>query len=455
MNSQLIDGVTINVSYSHNNKTKKNGPIYHGDITIKNISPSVTQKELIRYFEPFGSINSFKIPTKNGEAYGVAYIQYSSNKDAMKAISEMNGKKIDGQIIKVIKHLPKSRNNETNINLFIKSGLPLQIKTKEDLIDWLNDTFSKEGNPNDNLSSKINKTILLLQPNDEENREAILTFSNFRYLKNAMNILKLHGVKCHPESDRQKIQQLNKIKSCWNNSKDKKYSNSIYIRNFPNNFTEKDLEREFWTYQDYRKTVLKEADDGYSYAFIGFKSQKSTIKALENSCLIYFENEENESSKKWGNITQLFASLRSKNKGKINEKDKHKIDQIKKNIVSKFGKNSINFHRFIHLSASQKICLFENDKLLKKWNDQCSSLASKYTVNEEESVEIEEEDEDDDNFDENEKIEIDDDDDDFDENSEENDDDDDSDVDKNDDDDDDFDNDVNNEDVDDSDDDLD
>ena len=125
----------------------------------------------------------------------------------------------------------------------------------------------------------------MLHPNEFEFREAILTFTNTKFLKNAMNILNLHGVKCHPETNQQKIKQLSINAACWNNDKNKKNLCSIYVSNFPQTFNEKDLERCFWSFKDFKQTTLKSSSTGLKYAFVSFKSEKGANKAINKSSM--------------------------------------------------------------------------------------------------------------------------------------------------------------------------
>ena len=69
-----------------------------------------------------------------------------------------------------------------------------------------------------------------------------------------------------------------------------KNNNSIYVRNFPENFTEKDAQRLFWTFKEYNNCAFKESIT-YNYAFVNFNSIMGVQQAIKRSVLIYFQDE--------------------------------------------------------------------------------------------------------------------------------------------------------------------
>lgn len=368
MNSYLLDGIQIRVLFSEPNfeKIRSN---FNENITIQNISPLIKQKTLIDMFKEYGEIFSCKIPKgKDGELFGVAYIQYTEQRFAQAAIAAMNGKEINGQIITVKKYNPLDRSP----NLFIKQGIPLEIATNKDLINWLEQIFSENGKQNQ-IFANIDKTVLLLLPDNPNFRQAFVTFLDCKLVNDAMKELRSHGLKCEHVATSEKIKRMKNNSEYWDKVRREKMSHIIYIKNFPEDFNKKNIENLFSNYPDYEKCDLKSTTD-YPYAFIHFTSKKAAINAIENSTLICFEpnkNEEKESSP-----NQLFVSYYvekgDKNKNKTNENHQSKINerQLGKKVIFSYGKESIQCHRFTQLSPEQINALAENEELYNKWANQ-------------------------------------------------------------------------------------
>ena len=78
------------------------------NIYIKNLADSVTDDVLRRAFDEFGTITSAKVMfTTQGTSRGFGFVCYSSHDEANKAISEMQGKNLDGKPIAVSIAQPK------------------------------------------------------------------------------------------------------------------------------------------------------------------------------------------------------------------------------------------------------------------------------------------------------------------------------------------------------------
>ncbi|KAH7720565.1 hypothetical protein AAVH_11896 [Aphelenchoides avenae] len=60
-------------------------------LLVKNLHPKVTAEMLTKIFHPFGELRSVEIAMKNGESRGFAHVEYVNVKEAMTALSKMNG----------------------------------------------------------------------------------------------------------------------------------------------------------------------------------------------------------------------------------------------------------------------------------------------------------------------------------------------------------------------------
>ncbi len=106
MNGYLMDGreLIVQIAQPREERTN-NGQTETNRIFIGNVSPSTSIEEIVQEFKAFGEIkDSYKPEGKN-----FAFITFANGEEAQKAISEMNGKEIAGQMIEVNLARPKVR----------------------------------------------------------------------------------------------------------------------------------------------------------------------------------------------------------------------------------------------------------------------------------------------------------------------------------------------------------
>ena len=72
-------------------------------IYVGNLAREVTDKDLIKTFEPFGKVKSAEINMNHetGLSNGFAYVEMAKDKEAKTAIKELNGKKLKKQAMEV------------------------------------------------------------------------------------------------------------------------------------------------------------------------------------------------------------------------------------------------------------------------------------------------------------------------------------------------------------------
>ena len=106
------------------------------NVFVKNLGPSFTNKILYDLFKDFGEIFSVRLAQDyKGASKGYGYIQYCNVEDANKAISEMNGKEIEGrELIVSLYKVGEHRNLDPQqfTNIFVKN-LPSGIVNDEGL----------------------------------------------------------------------------------------------------------------------------------------------------------------------------------------------------------------------------------------------------------------------------------------------------------------------------------
>jgi RNA recognition motif-containing protein len=81
---------------------RKSKEIYM-NIYVGNMSTDTTEDDLRQAFEAFGKVISIKILRNRatGESNGIGFVGMSDSDEAQKAISELNGKDLQGNTIKV------------------------------------------------------------------------------------------------------------------------------------------------------------------------------------------------------------------------------------------------------------------------------------------------------------------------------------------------------------------
>lgn len=73
------------------------------NILIRNLTKSVTEKELFLLFQPFGEIRSYNIVTEetSGQSKGFGFVDMPERDEGAAAIKSLNGKIVRGQKIRV------------------------------------------------------------------------------------------------------------------------------------------------------------------------------------------------------------------------------------------------------------------------------------------------------------------------------------------------------------------
>ena len=82
------------------------------NIYVGNLSSEVTEEDLRQACEAFGNVTSVKIITDKftGESRGFGFVEMPSNAEAQSVISDLNGKELKGQALKVNEAKPRPDN---------------------------------------------------------------------------------------------------------------------------------------------------------------------------------------------------------------------------------------------------------------------------------------------------------------------------------------------------------
>ncbi len=79
------------------------------NIYVGNLSSEVTEEDLQKAFEAFGTVTSAKIITDkfSGISRGFGFVEMSTKAEAHAAINDLNGKELKGQTLKVNEARPR------------------------------------------------------------------------------------------------------------------------------------------------------------------------------------------------------------------------------------------------------------------------------------------------------------------------------------------------------------
>ncbi len=79
------------------------------NLYVGNMSFQTTEQELRSIFEPYGEITRIQVMTDRdtGQARGFAFVELADDGEAAKAITELNGKELDGRALNVNEARPK------------------------------------------------------------------------------------------------------------------------------------------------------------------------------------------------------------------------------------------------------------------------------------------------------------------------------------------------------------
>ncbi len=73
------------------------------NLFVRNLAYSVTEEKLREEFESIGAVESARVilDRDTGRSRGFGFVQFANQEDGQKAISELDGKEIDGRAISV------------------------------------------------------------------------------------------------------------------------------------------------------------------------------------------------------------------------------------------------------------------------------------------------------------------------------------------------------------------
>ncbi|CRG93965.1 polyadenylate-binding protein, putative [Plasmodium gallinaceum] len=260
------------------NKMEWNKNFQSNSIFVYNFPNEWMENDLKKNFMIFGTINNIIID-KDINVY--AFIQFNEPESPQKAIEVMNGKEINGKILKV-----------TSRKVVDEC---LDINTAKI------DSQQKSQSSNDNKKTTLFVFYLPPHWNDQDLYDKFKTFGNLEsatVAKKNDKTSKGYGfvVYTDPHSAALAISNMNKVevytgkrlkvllKSNSNETNKKKIKPgcTIFVFYLPNDWSDKDLKRHFSHYGNIIGATIKRETNGKSrgYGFINFENQQSAINAV-------------------------------------------------------------------------------------------------------------------------------------------------------------------------------
>lgn len=187
-----------------------------GRVIVRNLVFTLGKKQIQKLFQPFGEIVEINLPMNNtnNENKGFAFVQFKTRKEALKAISKLNGTTFKSRVIAVDLSVPKTvykahegkaeKDNEEDIEevkmdteeVEVEQAKPQVKKAKKDKAKV--DDSKEKANPDKSPATKKKankfdeKTTLFVRnisfdTTEEDFKEYFSTYGEINYAKLCMN----------------------------------------------------------------------------------------------------------------------------------------------------------------------------------------------------------------------------------------------------------------------------
>eukprot|EP00045_Choanoeca_perplexa_P007338 m.66003 g.66003 ORF g.66003 m.66003 type:complete len:567 (-) comp14031_c0_seq1:100-1800(-) len=275
-----LGGRPMRISWCQRDPTKRRTGV--GNIFIRNLHESIDDRALHDTFATFGTIASCKVVTdKDGKSRGFGFVQYETPKDAETAIEKVNGKLIKDLKVYVAKFKTrKQRMDEFEAmkknfkNVFVKE-LPDDI-TEEEFVS----IFSEFGEISSSKLMKVegrdNKPIGFVAYNESSHAQAAVTKMHEQDLRGHT----LYVARAQTKAERMAL--LRREHEKRKRAMQSKYQGgNLYVRGFPEDFTEEDLRQAFSSHGTITsiKIAKHEDDSSKGFGFVCFSSNEEAVQA--------------------------------------------------------------------------------------------------------------------------------------------------------------------------------
>jgi polyadenylate-binding protein len=281
VNGALVHGKPCRVMWSQRDPaSRKSGK---GNVFIKNLEKSITQKQLLETFEQFGKILSCKIETdEKGESKGYGYIQFASDEDGEAAISGVNGMMLKDKVVFVGPFM--SRKERESSGTFMQKFTNVYVKNLPE--EWddmkLTEMFEKYG-----------ETTSVLLRTDDQGKSRGFGFVNFKEPEGAqkaveeLNGKEIEGKELFVGRAQKKSERQNDLRAQFEQRRQERLSKyegvNLYVKNIDDDVDDDKLREMFEPFGTISSTkVMRDQKSGASrgFGFVCFASPDEATKAV-------------------------------------------------------------------------------------------------------------------------------------------------------------------------------
>lgn len=281
VNGALVRGKPCRVMWSQRDPaSRKSGK---GNVFIKNLEKSITQKQLLETFEQFGKILSCKIETdEKGESKGYGYIQFASDEDGESAISGVNGMMLKDKVVFVGPFL--SRKDREQNEDFVQRFTNVYVKNLPDEYDdvKLTELFEKYGD-----------TTSVLLAADDAGKSRCFGFVNFKEPESAskaveeLNGKEIDGKELFVNRAQKKGERQTELRHQFEQRRQERLSKyegvNLYVKNIDDDVDDDKLREMFEPFGTISSTkVMRDQKTNASrgFGFVCFASPDEATKAV-------------------------------------------------------------------------------------------------------------------------------------------------------------------------------
>lgn len=230
----------------------------HPQLFIGDVNPLVTENDLFQLLNSFGSIHYIRLIRSPNSKFnlGFALVSFKDPESSSKARRELNGYNLKGNHIRVVMY---TRDRVPEANIFVKF-FPERVSTKE-----LEDRFSLFGNI---ISSKISY--------DEHGKSLRYGFIQFDTKEAAQKAIRDMNSAVWDSEQITVSAFLPVIKRI-----DATHMKNLYVRGFPNSFTDEDIKHKFEQFGEVASVVMLKAPGDRAFALVSFSSEDDAKRACE------------------------------------------------------------------------------------------------------------------------------------------------------------------------------
>jgi len=279
MNFKPIRNRPCRIMWSHRDPSLRKSGL--GNIFVKNLHPSIDNKQLYDTFSMFGNILSVKVSTNaSRESLGYGFVHYESAESAQDAVARVDGKVIAGQKVIVTPFRSKKERGVEETagiytNVYVKN-LP-EDSTEEELTAL----FSAHG--------PITSSKLAMSPEGKPKGFGFINFRTPEEATAAVNALNGHDFKgkelfvARAQKRDEREKELRERFEVLKIERQKKYEGvNLYVKNLGDEITEDRLKQEFAPFGTVTscKIMVDPAGKSRGFGFVCFASPEEATKAV-------------------------------------------------------------------------------------------------------------------------------------------------------------------------------